>query len=872
MRSLASRIAIVSVVLVALAVVLAIGGATILAQRVADSAVSDSLSASQSVQRYLQQTTAREVALTTDLVAADPHFTAYLVEAIRGGLSSGSGIDTRSLLDQVDARRAEMGFDFAMLLDENGEVLVRTDRPLRGSESRADHPMVAQVLDDLIPEYGPWQEGDQLYNAAVVPVTTAFELIGFLVTGMVIDTNVANQIKQVTGVDLAVMSLDQGRLHPVASTLNNQRTEALVALLGDGAGAPLRNGQAIERLDVDFDQEQWVARAEPIEDGAGQLLGAVITIDSLDARLAGHRSVRNALIGAGVAAVLIALLLSVLIARRIAGPVRRLAEVADLAAEGDYDQDIDVSGRDEVATLGRAISRLLADLREQKEIAGYVTELSRHLEHSEQQPPADSNPEPESEAPSQGDAIVLAMEWREGADTSECSPIDGLRGSVDLLGELARRHRARIVPGGGARLYLVFDQGDPASLIHCLTELGQGLNTLPSAPSMALASGELMRSGLSLGQQRSSVITGKPVFHCERLLREAGPGRMLLSPPAFKLLRASLEAAGARLDLTRGQSSEKRFYQIADWPTDDDPDATLPGSGPALASSGGPAIRPGQVLGDRYEILEQLGAGAMGTVYKARDRKLDDVVALKMLSPALAADPANLERMKAEIRLARRITHPSVLRTHDLWELDGQPVISMEYVRGIALNQLLERSGRLKLAAGLRVCSQVLQGLEAAHQAGVLHRDIKPANIILDQSGNARLMDFGIARQVSAASTNLTQPGTIVGTANYLAPEAALGKEVDERSDLYAMGVMMFEVFTGRLPFTGETAMEVCMAHIKDAPPEPHELWPDIPDALERIILTCMAKEPAQRYASAEALLRQLMMMRRQSAAASGDR
>jgi len=206
MRSLASRIALVSVGLVTLAVVLAVGGATLIGQRVADAAVTSSLSTSQSTQRYLQETTAREVALTSDLLAADPHFTAYLVEAIRGGLDSEGGIDTRSILDQVDARRAEMGFDFAMLLDPNGEIIVRTDRPARAAESRADHPMVASVMDELIPDYGPWREGSRLYSAAVVPVTTAFELVGFLVTGMLIDNSVANQIKQVTGVDIAYVS------------------------------------------------------------------------------------------------------------------------------------------------------------------------------------------------------------------------------------------------------------------------------------------------------------------------------------------------------------------------------------------------------------------------------------------------------------------------------------------------------------------------------------------------------------------------------------------------------------------------------------------------------------------------------------------
>ena len=866
MRSLASRIALVSVGLVTLAVVLAVGGATLIGQRVADTAVTDSLSTSQSTQRYLQETTAREVALTTDLLAADPHFTAYLVEAIRGGLNADAGIDTRSILDQVDARRAEMGFDFAMMLDQDGQVLVRTDRPVRGEESRADHPMVASVLEELIPDYGPWREGNRLYSAAVVPVTTAFELVGFLVTGMLVDNSVANQIKQVTGVDIAFVSAIDQDSEVIASTLDNDHNGELLAALAGPAQEALLDGRAIERLDVRIDG------VEPIMDRGGSVLGAVITVDSLDAKLAGHRSIRNALIGAGIAAIIVALLLSIVVARRIARPVSALARVADQAAQGDYEQAIDTGGHDEVGTLSRAISRLLADLREQKEIAGYVSDLSRHLESSDGQSPQQA-PEDSSlvEAPPSGPAVILALEWVAGEQGGAGSTLESLQSWLPSLEAIAGKSGARIAPGGGAKVYLIFSAGEQAGLADALGELKDLLDQRDDPPALALASGEIVSSDLNLGPNRSPVIAGRPIFHCERLLAEAGPHRLLISPTAHKQLIPVLKRSGADAEIVEGLRSQKRFYQLDPWPQTDEAGKTLPVRSKA---SGAPdramAVRPGSVLGDRYEILEPLGSGAMGMVFKARDRKLDDVIALKMLSPAVLSDPENLERMKTEIRIARKITHPNVLRTHDLWEQDGQPMIAMEYVRGIALSQLLERSGRLKLAAGLRVCSQVLKGLAAAHQAGVLHRDIKPANIILDQSGNARLMDFGISHPIrTGSSTGSEGPAKIVGTANYMAPEIVTGFEVDERSDLYAMGVMMFEIFTGSLPYRGDTAMVVCSAHVKEPAPSPSERWEEIPQALERIILTCMDKDPARRYASAEVLLNQLLQIRRQSAAAT---
>ncbi|MEN1727551.1 MAG: serine/threonine-protein kinase, partial [Pseudomonadota bacterium] len=462
-----------------------------------------------------------------------------------------------------------------------------------------------------------------------------------------------------------------------------------------------------------------------------------------------------------------------------------------------------------------------------------------------------------------------AMEWKADDSISEGGTLESPQRWLPRLDAIARSSGALIAPGGGAKVYMTFPQGEPSGLLKGISKLGRLQDRLSGPPAMALACGDIVSSGLNLGPTRSPVITGRPIFHNERLLSEALPGQLLISPPAYKQLKDVLRNAGGGTTVIEGVRSQKKFYALSPWPTVESSTQTVVSSGDTAIADGPvlASIRPGSILGERYEILKHLGAGAMGTVFKARDRKLDDVVALKMLPPEVLADAENLERMKSEIRIARKITHPNVLRTHDLWEQDGQPVISMEYVRGIALSQLIERSGKLKLAAGLRVCSQVLKGLAAAHQAGVLHRDIKPANIILDQSGNARLMDFGISHPTSASTEG--EPHRIMGTANYMAPEIVTGGEVDERSDLYAMGVMMFEIFTGTLPFKEGKAIEVCMAHVKEEAPDPSERWPGIPNDLEKIIQTCMAKSPQQRYASAERLLRQLQNVRRQSAAAT---
>ena len=272
------------------------------------------------------------------------------------------------------------------------------------------------------------------------------------------------------------------------------------------------------------------------------------------------------------------------------------------------------------------------------------------------------------------------------------------------------------------------------------------------------------------------------------------------------------------------------------------------------APSRGNAIAVGSVLGGRYRIISALGEGGMGIVYKAHDIELDDVVALKMLRPGLLVDVEQLDRLKSEIKLARRITHPNVLRTFDFGEVDGHPYISMEYVRGLTLRYLLSEAKRVPYSAALRIARQLAAGLAAAHEVGVLHRDIKPENLILEANGNAKLMDFGIARPLRRSTPGHTEAGTFVGTPDYCSPEQLSAGEVDERSDIYACGVLMSEMFCGGKPFAGGNTMEIYQAQVSDAPVRPSSLWAGIPPELETVILRCVRCAPDARFASAAEL------------------
>jgi len=269
-----------------------------------------------------------------------------------------------------------------------------------------------------------------------------------------------------------------------------------------------------------------------------------------------------------------------------------------------------------------------------------------------------------------------------------------------------------------------------------------------------------------------------------------------------------------------------------------------------------PMLNPGDVLGGRYEILQLLGEGGMGAVYKAQDRELDRPVALKLIRPEMASSPSILARFKQELLLSRQVTHKNVIRIYDLGDADGVKFITMEFVEGRDLRSLIQEKKKFSPEEAVEIMQQVCQALEAAHNVGVIHRDLKPQNIMQESTGRILVMDFGLARTVEG--DGMTQVGALVGTMEYMSPEQALAKELDQRSDLYTAGLILYELLTGKMPFRAESALASLIKRTQERAVPVSDLDNTIPGHLSSVVSKCLERDPVLRYQSASEMLRDL--------------
>ncbi|HYI35061.1 MAG TPA: protein kinase [Thermoleophilaceae bacterium] len=260
----------------------------------------------------------------------------------------------------------------------------------------------------------------------------------------------------------------------------------------------------------------------------------------------------------------------------------------------------------------------------------------------------------------------------------------------------------------------------------------------------------------------------------------------------------------------------------------------------------------GTLLNERFRLEEKIGSGGMSTVYRAWDPTLERWVAIKLMHRDISEEPDQLERFRREARAVARLSHPHVVTVIDFGEDDGTPYIVLEYVEGETLKERIKRMGRLPVAEAVAYGIEIGRALTCAHEGQLVHRDVKPQNVLIDMEGRAKVTDFGIARSLEVDVAGLTADGRVLGTTDYVSPEQALGREVTQQSDVYSLGVVMFEMLTGEVPFRAETQVAVAMKHVKEPLPDVQHVRPEVSAALASVVEHATAKELGNRYASAE--------------------
>ena len=265
-------------------------------------------------------------------------------------------------------------------------------------------------------------------------------------------------------------------------------------------------------------------------------------------------------------------------------------------------------------------------------------------------------------------------------------------------------------------------------------------------------------------------------------------------------------------------------------------------------------IKTGMFISDRYEIMDKVGSGGMADVYKAKCHRLNRYVAIKILKPEYSNDKNFVAKFRAEAQSAAGLSHPNIVNVYDVGDDDGLYYIVMELVEGITLKRFIERKEKLEVKEAVGIAIQIAQGMEAAHQNHIIHRDIKPQNIIISRDGKVKVTDFGIAK--AATSNTVTQ--NAIGSVHYLSPEQARGGYSDEKSDIYSLGVTLYEMLTGKVPFVGDNTVSVALLHIQSEAVPVRELNPIVPISVEKIVQKCMQKKPERRYLSASELIADL--------------
>ncbi len=415
-----------------------------------------------------------------------------------------------------------------------------------------------------------------------------------------------------------------------------------------------------------------------------------------------------------------------------------------------------------------------------------------------------------------------------GAAVADAATARGLGGSLDqLILSTMQSHGGRVIRTIGSSVILEFDS--PITAVRGAVELHRRGAAIPEEPNSQPYG---LRVGIySLGDPGSGIeMFSTMVNGVVSITKKAAFGQILISSEAHQRVskQSTLQFSRLPVNQTGGGAENEEVFEVA-W-----------------------RETAGLNIPSRYEVLSEVGKGGMGIVHKVRDRETGEIIALKILRPEVAEDPAMQENLRREVCLARKVTHKNVCRIHEFNRSNGAVFISMEFVEGESLHSMLHRVGPFSWADAANTALQICAGLREAHLQGIVHRDLKPTNIMVDATGGVKVMDFGIARQFQGTG-QLTN--TMVGTPAYMAPEQLEMKRVDARADIYALGVLLYEMVTGEQPFTGETPIAVALKHLREQPTRPREIMATLPAHAEEIILKCLRKDSAKRFQTVDELI-----------------
>ncbi|MDQ3280813.1 MAG: protein kinase [Acidobacteriota bacterium] len=866
--------------LILLVVGIAVGITIQRANTIANETVTRSIRGAARLFRDLERQRLASLALPTEILGNDPSFSGYIQDSLHPPAEQPAttqtpgapappppAIDLASINDNLLQRREQLGSDVLMLLDDQGILVARTDQPMVTTSTKEDlyeaTPLVRHIVDDasIASTTGVLALQGKLYHAAVAPVGAGARNVrlGYLVNAFAIDEKFANSIAESTAA--GVMFTPKQNANPIRSS-NAPSVMPKAAAAGSTQTATV-------------DRSRYILTGEPLLSGR-EVVGTAVFLRSLDRELMPFQQIENTLLLGGGLALLLAFLLSWLIAKRVTRPIEQLAGIAQAVTAGDYSVDPDLHRNDEVGILGRSFGKMINSLRDKAELEELYAQMAERT-NDEPAPRA-------SEAAKLDEGTVLVTDLRglpaTVGDGDAASVIAAVERAMRVQEKEVERQDGVVREIVGHRLVSIF-RGD-RGIIHAIRaaraineELASQLGANGMSVGAGIATGEFVTGSVSLDVESGLAIVGNAPLLALLFAWHAPNGYAYVSYESAQAAGAEVLNAATReevrlkwlpnalpvaslplISVTTGMM--RSLGTVSSTMATMKMDATAAGTtAPANASAD---LDLGHVFANRYRIEQILGRGGMGVVYKASDTQLDEIVAIKTLpGDVMTRSPEDLERFKREIRLARRITHRNVLRTYDYGEAEGVYFISMEFMRGYTLAELLDEAPQRQMASRptVGITRQICRGLQAAHEQGIIHRDIKPQNVLIDAKGEVKLMDFGIARMAETPE-GLTQAGLIVGTPHYMSPEQVKGETLDARSDVYSMGVLLYEMLAGRRPFESSSLTGVLTAHITEKPKPPIELRPEIGGAINAVVMRCLEKNPAARYANAGELLADL--------------